>query len=92
MIKNYLTYIKEDVNVYSDIDPYGEENWDIEEIRVGDTIMCTDDHPSIIRPTKYLQNGSFYEVVEIQNRSNGDYVRLKDIPDLFWSIKRFVKK
>jgi len=37
MIKNFLTYVKEDLD-HSDIDPYGEEDWDTEKYKLGDYI------------------------------------------------------
>ena len=64
MIKNYSTYINE--NIHSDIDPFGEEEWDDETIlKPGDKVICINDTYN-----NQLKLGKEYEIKDIDYEEN----------------------
>jgi hypothetical protein len=62
---------------HSDIDPFGEEEWDDENFKVGDYIICINDVG-----TYGITNGSVYKVLEVDQYGNPK-IRLDNIFNIF---------
>lgn len=78
---------------HSDVDPYGEEDWNDESIfNIGDKVICIDDHPNGLHQPyqKYLENGKIYEIEDNITRGDSAVLKLCGVPK-WWNVKRFNK-
>jgi len=56
-------------NIHSDVDPYGEENWDEDEFNIGDDVVCLN-----INGSRGITVGKIYKVVNIDYKGNPNLI------------------
>ncbi len=83
---------------HSEIDPYGEEEWDdnADLLNVGDIVVCVDDFAQLFLFLKVRQE---YEVIDTMIMTKGfripvnfQYVKVRgDVNSIWWDAERFKK-
>lgn len=76
---------------HKDIDPYDEENWDDDEFKVGDKVICINDEGTFNGHENLLIKGKEYEIVGMEICGKNFNLVLKGVYGCSWLQSRFVK-